>query len=130
MYGIFKSVIQNGIYVLSEIIMKIDKKWIEGSITDDQRTELIKLARDNANYTNELDVIKKLNEHEKRIKALEDSGVSINPDEYPEYIPGKWYYKNDKITFKTKHYKCIAPDGTVCTWNPEEYPSYWEEVPS
>lgn len=130
MYEIIKSVILNGTYVLSEISMKIDTIWVQGDITDEQRTELIKLARDNADYTNEIDVLKKLEDLETRVKALENAGGSVdqNPNEYPEYVPGKWYYKDDKITYNKKHYKCIAPIGQVCTWNPDEYPAYWEEV--
>ena len=93
-------------------------------------TELIQLARDNADYTNEIDVLRKLEDHEKRLKALEEgkSTLEPGPDEYPEYVAGKWYYKDDKITYNKKHYKCIAPIGQVCTWNPDEYPAYWEEV--
>lgn len=71
-----------------------------------------------------------LEDHEKRLKALEEgrSTLEPGPDEYQEYVAGKWYYKDDKITYNKKHYKCIAPIGQVCTWNPYEYPAYWEEV--
>lgn len=130
MYEIIKSVILNGTYILSEISMKIDAIWVQGDITDEQRTELIKLARDNADYTNEIDVLQKLEDHEKRLKSLEEgrSTLEPGPDEYQEYVAGKWYYKDDKITYNKKHYKCIAPIGQVCTWNPDEYPAYWEKV--
>lgn len=132
MYEIIKSVILNGRYVLSEIFVKIDTIWVQGDITDDQRTELIKLARDNADYTLELDVLQKLEDHEKRLKVVEAGGSTPGPgpDEYPDYVVGKWYYRDDKITYNKKRYKCIAPIGQVCTWNPDEYPPYWEEVVS
>lgn len=130
MYEIIKSVIQNGTYILSDIFKKIDTIWVQGDITDEERTELIQLARDNADYTMELDVLQKLEDHEKRLKALEEgsSTPEPGPDEYPEYVPGKWYYKGDKITHNGKRYECIAPEGQVCTWNPDEYPAYWNEV--
>lgn len=129
MYEIIKSVILNGTYVLSEMFAKIDTIWVQSDITDEQRTELIKLARDNADYTMELDVIKKLTDMETRVKKLENpGGGSVDPNEYPDYVPGKWYYSDDRITYNKKRYKCIAPIGQVCTWNPDEYPSYWEEV--
>lgn len=128
MYEIIKSVIGTGKYLLAELLKKIDTIWVQGDITDEQRTELIKLARHNADYTLELDIIKKVNDLEKRVKVLEGNKNPVDPNEYPEYVPGKWYYNGDQMTFKLKRYKCIAPEGHVCTWNPEEYPAYWEEV--
>lgn len=50
--------------------MKIDTLWVQGDLTNEQRTELIQLARDNADYMMELDVLRKLEDHEKRLKAL------------------------------------------------------------
>ena len=32
------------------------------------------------------------------------------------------------VTFESKKYDCIAPEGVVCTWSPAEYPTYWQEV--
>ena len=128
MYDVIKNVIQNGVYVLSDIMIKIDTSWIRGYITEEEKTELIGLARENADYTMELDTIQKLKELETRVKALEEKDTPANPEEYPEYVTGKWYYKDDKITFNGNKYVCIAPEGQVCTWTPEEYPTYWNEV--
>ena len=52
----------------------------------------------------------------------------VEPVEYPEYVVGKWYYNGDKVSFKGKNYECIAPSGVVCTWSPEGYPTYWQEI--
>lgn len=58
---------------------------------------------------------------EERLTALEKSVVP------GEYVAGKWYYKGDRISYNGAVYVCIAPDGVVCTWNPDEYPAYWLE---
>lgn len=58
---------------------------------------------------------------EDRVTALEKA---VSPG---EYVPGKWYYKGDRISYNGEVYVCIAPDGVVCTWNPDEYPAYWRK---
>ena len=128
MYDIIRLVIETGNYSLVELLKKIDTVWIQGDLTDDQRMGLITLARENADYTSEIDLIEKVHDLEKRVKALEENDSTGDSEQYPEYTPGKWYYNGDKITFKQKLYKCFAPDGQVCTWNPEEYPVYWSMI--
>lgn len=130
MYEIIKDVLNSKMYELSDMFHKIDKKWFEGAITDEQREELITLAREKANPENSIELLKKIKEIDARVTVLEKKGENTpeETDEHPEYVPGKWYYRNDKITFKDKKYICTAPSGTVCTWNPEEYPAYWELV--
>lgn len=129
MYDIFKQVISTGLFELTDMLKKIDVQWIHGAITEEERTELVALAQEHANVQNSIDVLKKLEELDRRVKALEDAEV-INPDteEYPEYEVGKWYYAGNKITFEQKHYECIAPEGVVCTWSPSEYPAYWKLI--
>lgn len=74
-------------------------------------------------------MLEKLSDLDRRVKALENASAESEPaEEYPEYVAGKWYYKDDKITHSGKRYICIAPDGVVCVWSPEEYPAYWQEV--
>lgn len=134
MYEITKSVIESKNYELTDMLKKIDVLWVQGSITEEQRNELIALARQNAEVQQSVDVLAKLEEHDRRIKALEDAQTSTDDEEepskteYPEYTAGNWYYAGDTITFEGKTYKCIAPFGVVCTWSPSEYPAYWEEV--
>ena len=130
MYEIFKNVILSGKYELTDILKKIDVVWVEGGVSETEKTELIELAQANANTENSIDLLKKVEELDKRVKALEE-GKSDNTDEtveYPEYVVGKWYYNGDKVTFNGKNYVCVAPDGQVCTWNPDEYPVYWKEI--
>lgn len=158
MYSLFKSVIINGNYELVNLLKKIDVQWIQGSLTDDERNELIQLAQDKANSQNSLDLYSKVAELDKRVKALEElnlvdedqaeNGTTENePTEgetdegevtegettekepevtYPDFEVGKWYYKGDIISFEGINYICVAPEGTVCVWNPKDYPAYWE----
>lgn len=129
MYDIFKQVITTGLFELTDMLKKIDIQWIHGAITEEERTELVALAQKHANVQNSIDVLKKLEELDKRVKALENAEV-IKPDteEYPEYEVGKWYYTGNKVMFEQKHYECIAPEGVVCTWSPAEYPAYWKLI--
>ena len=129
MYEIIKTVIQSKQYELTDMIKKIDTQWISGKINDEQRAQLIALAQENANVSDSINVYKKLEELDKRVKALEDAEV-IKPDteEYPEHEVGKWYYAGNKVTFEQRHYECIAPEGVVCTWSPSEYPAYWKMI--
>lgn len=128
MYEIIKSVIESGRFELCDMLKKIDVCWLQGDITDEQKSELVKLAQENADPAMTADVLKKLEEIDKRLKIVEDKLEKEPGEEYPEYVPGKWYYKDDKITYKGKKHICIAPDGVVCTWNPDEYPAYWQLV--
>ena len=131
MYEIIKSVIQSGRYELTDILTKIDTLWVQSSLTDDERTELIALAREGADVSQAVDVLEKLADLDKRVAELERAGAT-DPEpgeEYLEYIPGKWYYKDDKITYNNgSKYICTAPEGVVCVWSPEEYPAYWQLV--
>lgn len=144
MKNAFKTVIETKKYDLSQMLKKIDVKWIQGDLTDDERNELILLAQEKANPNNSISsdaVLKEIATLKKNMASLEERLAKLEtpeenpetPDEpteetYPEYVAGKWYYTEDKISFDGKVYECTAPEGQVCTWNPIEYPSYWEEV--
>ena len=129
MYEIIKNVIQSWRYELTDMLTKIDTLWVQSSLTDDERTELIDIAREGAGVSQSVDVLEKLADLDKRVAALERAGADHEPrEEYPEYVAGKWYYKDDKITHSGKRYICIAPDGVVCVWSPEEYPAYLQEA--
>lgn len=121
----------NGNFDLGEMLNRINTHHVAGNLTDADRNELISLARSKADPFAGVDVIAKLADLEDRVRALENekvdppAGGSTNNDA-DEYIPGKWYYKGDKVSYNSKTYVCCAPDGAVCTWNPDEYPAYWE----
>lgn len=132
MKNIVKSVIETGRFELSEMLRKIDTLWLQGNLTDDEKVELVTLAQGGAKLENSVDIIAKLVELEQRVKTLEDGNTTTEGDAseggYPEYVAGKWYYSGDCISFEGKNYICIAPNGAVCTWNPSEYPAYWQEA--
>lgn len=137
MQKIIEKVIESKNYELSDMLRKIDTLWIQGSIDEEAKKKLSDKARINANVQNSLNIIQKLEEMDRRLKALEEakadteSGTeSEEPTEtiYPEFVVGKWYYTGDRITFDGKFYECIAPDGATCVWNPSEYPAFWQEI--
>lgn len=129
MYDIIKSVITEGRYSLTDILKKIDTVWLQSQIDDEQKTELVTLAQENADSRFEIDVMKKLNDLEMRVRALENSGVEPpkQPEQPAEYVVGKSYYNGDEVTWDRDVYTCIAPSGVPCVWSPTDYPPYWEK---
>ena len=85
MYNIIKNVINGGRYNADEMVGKIDTMWVQGRITAEERLELIQMAYDNARDENQINIIEKVADLERRVFALE------NPEE-PE-VPGyvEWY---------------------------------------
>lgn len=131
MYNIMKAVIEARTFELKDALTKINTFWAQGSITEAQRAELIALAQESAKVENSIDVLKKLEELDQRMNAVEEllkKDESEAPEEvtYPEYVAGKWYRAGDVVMFNDAAYECIAPEGVVCVWNPEEYPTYWQ----
>lgn len=128
MKTIFENVIARGDYDLAGLLKKIDGYHIAGRLSDAERDELYEKARTGANPAESVDVLAKIAELERRVKALEerqDSGTGST--DVPEYEVGKWYYKDDKVMYDGKKYTCTAPDGVVCVWSPVEYPAYWAQ---
>ena len=128
MKTIFENVIARGDYDLAGLLKKIDGYHIAGRLSDAEHDELYEKARTGANPAESVDVLAKIAELERRVKALEerqDSGTGST--DVPEYEVGKWYYKDDKVMYDGKKYTCTAPDGVVCVWSPAEYPAYWAQ---
>lgn len=148
MYKVIKSVIESKRYELAEMLTKIDTFWVQGSITEEERNELVALARKNALPENSyaglqerMDAMyKELEALKMRVKTLESEGAEEQPeepeedilDEYPEYIAPTGahdaYYAGDKVTYNGKRYVCVAPEGAAVVWNPDVMPSFWQEV--
>lgn len=70
-YEILKSAIGFGGYELSEMEAKIDRLWVEGHLTTDQRTELRTLAADSAREADQTDVLAVLADLQHRVWELE-----------------------------------------------------------
>lgn len=129
MKKLFENVIARGGYDLGVMLKKIDGYHIEGKLTDAEKDELYEKARAGADVQASVDVLAKLEELEARVRALEEGGASgggETGDTVAAYVPGKWYYAGDRVTFEGKKYVCSAPDKVVCVWSPGEYPAYWE----
>jgi hypothetical protein len=132
MYDVIKNVIQTGSFELVAILAKIDTIWLQGSITDVERLDLIELARSKAEPINSFAPLQaQIDALAERVAKLEGAKPS-NPEEYPEYIQPTGshdaYHGGDKVTYNGKHYKCIAPEGVAVVWDPVTYPAYWQEV--
>lgn len=140
--SLFESAIRRGGYDLPAMLRRIDSYHVDGKIDDDERMELYDLARGGAKPENSIDLMAKVTELSKalaeavkRIDKLEkqlNNGAATEPDDGEtaepapaEYVPGKWYYRGDRVSFGGSVFRCTAPEGQVCTWSPAEYPAYW-----
>ena len=146
MYEIVKNVIESKSYELTDILTKIDTLWVQGNLTEAQRTELTALARQNADpaasyapLQEQIDALaERLDALTSRVSTLEQSGETGEEEpkepaeEWPEYVQPTGahdaYHNGDKITYNGQHYTCIAPEGTACVWDPGTYPAYWQEA--
>ena len=141
MYEVIKNVIESKDYKLEDILYKINKMWMESAITEEQKTELDNLARENANAENSYAPLQEqidklyadMKELEARIGLLEqEDGQEVEEpetEEYPQYIQPQGahdaYNTGDKITYNGKKYICKLDN---CVWSPDAYPQGWELV--
>jgi len=88
MYNVIKIVITSKRYELKDILAKIDTLWVQGSLTDEQRSELIDLARNNAMISNSVDILAKLDDLDKRVKAMEEILATLNDESTGEESGG------------------------------------------
>lgn len=139
MYDTIKDVINSGRYELNDMLHKIDTLWVQGDLDDDQRDELVELARENATpeqtyapIQEQIDqAFAQISALDTRIKALEAGGSEpTDPepeDEWPELVQPTGahnaYSNGDKITYNGKHY-ISTMDGNV--WSPDAYPAGWQ----
>lgn len=138
MYEIIKTVIESKRYELADMLEKIDTMWLQNEITEEQKIELVDLARENAKPENSYsDLQKQIEQAFSEIAALKVhvdklDGTEPDPEEYPEYVQPTGahdaYHKDDKVTYKGKKYICIAPEDVAVVWDPETYPAYWQIV--
>ena len=132
-YAGFYELIGGRQYDLEDVLHRIDVMYAAGRLTDEERTELYALARENAKA--EYDYAAEIEAIWAAIRALQASvgessgGSSEEVDEWPEYQQPTGahdaYYTGNKITSNGKHYICKI-DG--CVWPPDVYPSAWKEV--
>lgn len=144
MYEVTKNVIQTGSFELHDILAKIDTLWLQGSLTDAERLELIDMARAKANPANSYAPLQaQIDALAERIKILEEAAkepvdpeAPVDPEtpdkEWPPYVQPTGahdaYHKGDCVSYNGKKYCCIAPEGVAVVWSPDVYPGYWQEV--
>ncbi len=107
-YEILKSAIGFGGYELSVMEAKIDRLWVEGHLTTDQRTELRTLAAESARDADQIDVVARLAELERRVYDLEHP-----TDIYPVWTAGHITKKGEIVRFD------VTGDGEydLCQYN-------------
>lgn len=141
MKHIFEAAIAKGNFDLPSMLSKIDTYHINGKLTDIEREALYARAREVAKPQDSVDLYLKLVELEERVRKLEERPVveddnvnsetgedngELETEVIEDYVVGKWYRAGDVCMFKGNVYECIAPEGMVCTWSPDEYPAYWQ----
>lgn len=158
MYEIFKSVILSKSYNLEEMIKKINIRWVEDILTEEQREELITMAQINADPENSnAPLQKQIEEISKKYLALEEtvatlsatvqkiketieSGSTVVPnpeppitEEYPAWepyngIPPVPYQVGSKVTHNGKKWESMVPNNV---WEPGAFgvdQNIWKEV--
>ena len=131
-YAGFYELIGGRRYDLEDVLHRIDVMYAAGRLTDDERTALYALARENAKA--EYDYAAEIEAIWAAIRELQASvgGSSGESDEWPAYQQPTGahdaYYAGDKITYNGKHYVCIMPENAACTYSPDVYPAGWQEV--
>lgn len=158
MYEIFKSVIASKSYNLEEMIKKINIRWVEDILTEEQREELITMAQANADPSQSNaplqkqieeiskkqialeDTVEKLSATVQKIKETVEDGGTVVPDpeppiteEYPVWepyngIPPVPYQVGSKVTHDGKKWESMVPNNV---WEPGAFgvdQNIWKEV--
>lgn len=146
MYEIIKAVIESGRFELTDMLAKVDTIWLQASITDEQRTELVALAREKAVpensyaslqkqldnlYANMAELAASIKANTDAITILQGGTVETpEPEEYPPYVQPTGahdaYNTGGKMTYTDGFRYICKEDG--CVWPPDVYPNGWERV--
>lgn len=137
MYEMIKTVIASRTYTDSNaLIAKIQRLYIEGTLTESQYTELrTMLAEQNPVKT--YDVESELDRvwvELRRIASIVDSMPEPTPEPEPSEDVPDWvqptgahdaYQKGDKVRYNGNVYESLI-DGNV--WSPDAYPAGWQKL--
>ena len=83
---IFKTLILSGNYNLDDLAFKLDKMFIEGKITEEERDELLLMATEGAKDDKQINLYEKIVDLEHRVVALETKDI---PEWYAGYVTRK-----------------------------------------
>ena len=137
MYEMIKTVIESRTYTDSNaLIAKIQRLYIEGTLTESQYTELrTMLAEQNPVKT--YDVESELDRvwvELRRIASIVDNMPEPTPEPEPSEDVPDWvqptgahdaYQKGDKVRYNGDVYESLI-DGNV--WSPDAYPAGWQKL--
>lgn len=143
MYEIIKQVIMSGSFKLADMQKKIDTLWVQGDLTEEQRTELIALMKEHLNPETEspdqVELYKRLEEKynklDERVTKLENGGVMPEPPsgvEVPSWEPwdgiSNEYQYGAVVTIDQKYYINIFQGQN--TWMPGSMGTegLWKEI--
>ena len=116
MYTIISNVLKSRNYELNDMLRKIDTIWVQGSLTDEERGELVELAQSNADPARSYAPLQEqINQAVDRIKALAGRMAKLEAGEEPE--PEEWpeWYKWDGVG------RVPWQNGSKCTHNGVRY---------
>ena len=133
MFEIVKNVILSKSYKLEDILNKINVLWLESKLSDEEKTSLISLARENAvaenSYASNEIIFKEIFDRLEKIENIVFKDDEEEVEEYPQFVKPNGahdcYNEGSKMTFNGKKYICLI---NGCVWSPDEYPAAWQEV--
>lgn len=143
MYEIIKNVIMSGDFKLADMQTKIDTFWVQGDLTEEQRTELVALMKEYLNPETEKpeqaelykQILAKYEALEERVTKLENGGVAPEPPvgvvvpawEPWDGISNKYQY-GAVVTIDQKYY--ISAFSGQNTWMPGSMGTegLWKEI--
>ena len=107
----YKNYLQNfilqGLFNYSDMEFKLDKLYIEGKLTEEERDELLSLSAENANDAQQIDMYQRIVDLEHRVLALETS-------EIPIWVSGYVTQKGEVVRFDYNNdgeYELFRYDG-------------------
>lgn len=134
MYEIIENVILSKNYKLEDMLNKINVLWLESKISDEEKTSLISLARENAvaenSYASNEIIFKEIFTRLEKIENIVFKDDEEEVEEYPQFIQHTGahdaYKIGDKITFSDGNKYESLIDNNV--WAPDVYPAGWKKV--
>lgn len=111
--GYLTGFISLGNYNLEELSFKLDKLYVEGKISAEDRDELIILATEKANDAAQVDLYEKVVDLEHRVQALEAEKESA-VDTIPCWVSGYTTQKGEVVKFDYNNdgeYDLLRYDG-------------------
>lgn len=154
MFEIVKNVILSKNYKLEDMLNKINVLWLESKLSDEEKTSLISLSRENALAENsykpvqeQLDkAFKMIDELKETVEAnaigqselknaVEKLGGKVESiqtpakEKYPEYVKPSGahdaYNEGDGMTYNGTKYESLINNNV---WTPDDYPQGWKKV--